>query len=128
MSRSKNPRTYPDEITNLDSHFRDNPNLVLEIPFPTVEAAKSFRLSFYSFRIGIVTADKTKEDKGLLKSFPKLQGLMLKVLDDPPRLEVTWQDPQELADRIAQAVERAKQKLADSQPEPNGSQPEGEQS
>ena len=81
MSRSKFTSAYPMEYTDLLKEILLDPEKPVRLPFPSVKAAKNFRINFQSFKVAAIhegwNAENDKLGLGALRySMPAVTVLV----------------------------------------------------
>lgn len=99
MTRPRSMNNYPAAFLDLLAVFDRDPKTKIEIPYDTVAKAKSFRLSFYTFK-----AAALKE--GLQGLYPSLPAIGVLVKDFPPRVVFEHKDYGEDASKIMNALSK----------------------
>lgn len=102
MSRSKLMRGYPMQFLSLLDALNNKPEVTVDIPFDTMEEAKSFRLDFNSFRAAALR-------EGLETSYPQMLAIYVQCLDKPVRARFSNKDFGSIAKKIELALAKTLQ-------------------
>lgn len=102
MTRAKHSSQYPQVFFDIAEAISKDPTLKVEKIFESKEAAKAFRLDFYSFRGCVVR-------EGGTDMFPELNAVVLLVDKETGRkMVIMHKDHTELALGMSEALARAK--------------------
>ena len=99
MSTPKSTKSYPREFLEICESINANCEKALEIPMDTMAEARTFRMTFHSFRAAAI-----KEE--LDKTFPEIHAMYVRVLDNPPRVVIEHKDYTKTAIAVRKAIEK----------------------
>lgn len=99
MSRPKRSTAYPAQFLDMVQALGDEPTLKIPVPFDTVNAAKSFRLDWNSFKAAA-------QKDGLNALYPQLPALFVTI--EGTNAMVMHRDYSPLALKIEKALDKVR--------------------
>lgn len=102
MTRPKEAGSYPMFMLDILDRLAANPDIEIEVFFPSEKAGLSFRLDWYSFRSAAIK-------EGMEKDYPNLKAVSVGVRADGT-VTIGHKDHGDVAKRVEAALELARQK------------------